>query len=128
MGAAAVLLLLLGGGIGFGIGNGAGSGAAAMAPSSAVEEPAKEEVQAESTPEMQIIETTPAPAVQVVIQVEKSSYLLGGTAVSLAEIEACIDAAAENTTFLLEDRYASAKAWDEINALFVEKGIGVVEE
>lgn len=122
VGGALAAILLLGGGLGLGSG---GEGSVPAMNEAASAEPAPAVTPAP--------ETTPAPtpspvpeAKTVRIEARQDQYFIDGTEVSLGEIEALITAE-ENADFVLEDHYASAKAWDELKALFTKYEVAVRE-
>jgi len=115
--AAAAVMLWLGDGFGFGGGTGEGDKGGEASQQAQEPEPPEED------------EEQPAPKVDIVIEVRQGEYMVDGEAVSLAGIEGMIhESDAQSTTFILRDDYASAKAWDDVKALFAEHEINVVEE
>ncbi len=122
----AALALFGGNGLGLGGGGGLGFGKDANVNSDAqnqqdeVKEPVenpKEELPEEKE------ETT------VSIEVKQGQYLIDGAEKSLAEIEALLTAEdAKDTSFVLVNNFAAAKAWDDVKALFTEYEIDVVEQ
>lgn len=65
----------------------------------------------------------------VLIEVKQSQYLINEEEKTLSEIETLLsEENAGNTVFILEDNYASTKAWDEIKKLFTSYGVSVVEQ
>lgn len=65
----------------------------------------------------------------VLIEVKQSQYLINGEEKTLSEIESLLsDENVGNTIFILEDNYASTKAWDEIKKLFTGYEISVIEQ
>ena len=65
----------------------------------------------------------------IIIEVKQSQYLVDGKEVTLSDIESMLSAdKVENTVFILEDNYASTKAWDEVKKLFTSYEISVIEQ
>lgn len=122
----AALALFGGNGLGLGGGGGLGFGKDANVNSDAqnqqdeVKEPVenpKEELPEEKE------ETT------VSIEVKQGQYLIDGAEKSLAEIEVLLTAEdAKETSFVLVNNFAAAKAWDDVKALFTEYEIDVAEQ
>lgn len=111
-------------GKGFGLGNGKGDG---DGNGSAV---SNEQDVKESETQNEVNEGTGADnGITVVIEVKQSQYLVDGKEMTLSEIESLIQGYdLENTSFIIEDNYAAAKAWDEIKELFLSYEISVVEQ
>lgn len=111
-------------GKGFGLGNGKGDG---DGNGSAV---SNEQDVNESETQNEVNEGTGADnGITVVIEVKQSQYLIDGKEMTLSEIESLIQGYdPENTSFVIEDNYAAAKAWDEIKELFLSYEISVVEQ
>ncbi|MCH5271750.1 MAG: hypothetical protein J1E83_13595 [Lachnospiraceae bacterium] len=111
-------------GKGFGLGNGKGDG---DGNANAV---SNEQDVKESEPQNEISEGTGADnEITVVIEVKQSQYLVDGKEMTLSEIESLIQGYdLENTSFIIEDNYAAAKAWDEIKDLFLSYEVSVVEQ
>ena len=111
-------------GKGFGLGNGKGDG---DGNGSAV---SNEQDINESETQNEVNEGTGADnGITVVIEVKQSQYLVDGKEMTLSEIESLIQGYdLENTSFIIEDNYAAAKAWDEIKELFLNYEISVVEQ
>lgn len=118
-----VLLLFFGDGFGFGKGAGDGEGNG---------ENTEQEVDVDEEIEDQdVTEADNDAAVEntVLIEVKQSQYLINGEEMTLSEIELLLlDENVGNTIFILEDNYASTKAWDEIKKLFTGYGISVIEQ
>ena len=122
----AALALLGGKGLGLGGGGGLGFGKDTNVNSD-VQNPQDEEKEPVENPQEELPEEK--ETVTVSIEVQQGQYLIDGTEKSLAEIEALL--AAENaadTSFVLVDNYAAAKAWNEVKALFTKYELDVVEE
>lgn len=118
----AVLALLFGKGFGLGGGTGTGDGEKQSVNSEAENTVDEEKDVVEDKKDT-------ADAVTVTIEVKQGQYLIDGAEKTLAEIEALLTGEnAANTSFVLEDNYASTKAWDEIKALFTEHEIDAVEQ
>ena len=118
----AVLALLFGKGFGLGGGTGTGDGEKQSVNSEAENTVDEEKDVVEDKKDA-------ADAVTVTIEVKQGQYLIDGAEKTLAEIEALLTGEnAANTSFVLEDNYASTKAWDEIKALFTEHEIDAVEQ
>lgn len=118
-----VLLFTFGDGFGFGWGTGDGEGNGENA-----EQEVNTEEELENRDEIEadndIVEQN-----TVLIEVKQSQYLINGEEMTLSEIESLLsDENAGNTMFILEDNYASTKAWDEIKKLFTGYGISVIEQ
>lgn len=111
-------------GKGFGLGNGKGDG---DGNGSAV---SNEQDVNESETQNEVNEGTGADnGITVVIEVKQSQYLIDGKEMTLSEIESLIQGYdPENTSFVIEDNYAAAKAWDEIKELFLSYEVSVVEQ
>jgi len=122
----AALALLGGKGLGLGGGGGLSFGEDTNVNSD-VQNPQDEEKEPVEKPQEELPEEK--ETVTVSIEVQQGQYLIDGTEKSLAEIETLL--AAENaadTSFVLVDNYAAAKAWDEVKALFTKYELDVVEE
>lgn len=120
----AVLALLFGKGFGLGGGTGTGDGDGERQNVNAETENTVDE-------EKDVVEDKKDEtiAATVTIEVKQGQYLIDGEEKTLAEIEALLTGEnAANTSFILEDNYASTKAWDEIKALFTEHEIDAVEQ
>ena len=66
---------------------------------------------------------------EISIEVKQGQYLIDGAEKSLADIEALLTAEnAGETSFVLVNDYAAAKAWDDVKALFTMYEINVVEQ
>lgn len=121
---AVVAIVALLAGKGFGLGGGTGTGEGEKQNVNAeTENTVDEEKDVVEDKKDETIETT------VTIEVKQGQYLIDGEEKTLAEIEALLTGEnAANTSFVLEDNYASTKAWDEIKALFTEHEIDAVEQ
>ncbi len=114
----------LGGGGGFGFGKDVSVNSDAENQTEDENEPVEEKK--DEVPEEKPSDETVAT---VLIEVKQGQYLIDGAEKSLADIEALLTAEdAANTSFTLENNYASAKAWDEIKALFTRYEIAVTEQ
>lgn len=111
-------------GKGFGLGNGKGDG---DGNGSAV---SNEQDVNESETQNEVNEGTGADnETTVVIEVKQSQYLIDGKEMTLSDIKSLIQGYdPENTSFVIEDNYAAAKAWDEIKELFLSYEVSVVEQ
>lgn len=111
-------------GKGFGLGKGTGDGEGNEISAGQVvseEEPVVQNKMEEEKDETDNI--------TVLIEVKQGQYLLDGEECTLSDIEAILMSdEVENTLFILEDNYASAKAWDEIKGLFTRYEISVIEQ
>ncbi len=109
-----------GGGLGLGVGNDTKVNSDAQNQTDEEKEPVeekKDETQEEKD------------AGKVSIEVKEGQYLIDGAEKSLEDIEALLTAEdAANTSFVLVNNYAAAKAWDEVKALFTKYGVAVTEE
>ncbi len=127
--AAVIAALALFGGKGLGLGGGGGLGldfgkdanvnSDVQNPQDEVKEPVenKDELPEEKN------QTT------VSIEVKQGQYLIDGEEKSLADIEALLTAeGVKDTSFVLVNNFAAAKAWDDVKALFTEYEIDVVEQ
>ncbi|MBQ2802312.1 MAG: hypothetical protein IJF07_00230 [Lachnospiraceae bacterium] len=115
------VMVFFGEGFGFGSGTGEGNGDSTVAQSS--------EEQVESSTSQTEEVSGEAANTTVTIEVKQSQYLIEGKETSLSEMEALLTAdTAKTTTFILEDNYASAKAWDELKKLFTDYELDVVEQ
>lgn len=117
-----VYLLFFGNGFGFGKGSGDGEGNG---------DNTEQEVNTDEVIEDQDVIEADNDAEQntVLIEVKQSQYLINGEEKTLSEIESLLsDENAGNTVFILEDNYASTKAWDEVKKLFTSYGVSVVEQ
>ena len=129
VGVVAILAVLaLFGGKGLGLGGGGGFGTGKDADVSSDAESRQEEVnnpvenQKEELPEEKVTGT-------VSIEVKQGQYFIDGEEKSLTDIEALLTAEdAKETSFVLVNNYAAAKAWDEVKALFTEHGVDVAEQ
>lgn len=120
--AAVIAALALFGGKGLGLGGGGGIGNDTQVNSDADKEQEKEKDPVEEKQEEK-------DAGKVSIEVKEGQYLIDGVEKSLAEIEGLLTAEdAANTSFVLVNNYAAAKAWDEVKALFTKYDIAVTEE
>lgn len=73
--------------------------------------------------------TTDAEGAVITIEVVKSDYYIDGEEKKLSEVELIIRRAdPEKTTFILEDNYASAKAWSDVRELFINLELSVIEQ
>lgn len=129
VGAVAVIAALaLFGGKGLGLGNGGGLG---LGSDTKVNSDAQNQTDEEKDPVEEKKDETQEvkDAVKVSIEVREGQYLIDGAEKSLADIEALLTAEdVANTSFVLVNNYAAAKAWDEVKALFTEYDIAVTEE
>ena len=117
-----VYLLFFGNGLGFGKGSGDGEGNG---------DNTEQEVNTDEVIEDQDVIEADNDAEQntVLIEVKQSQYLINGEEKTLSEIESLLsDENAGNTVFILEDNYASTKAWDEVKKIFTSYGVSVVEQ
>ena len=117
-----VYLLFFGNGLGFGKGSGDGEGNG---------DNTEQEVNTDEVIEDQDVIEADNDAEQntVLIEVKQSQYLINGEEKTLSEIESLLsDENAGNTVFILEDNYASTKAWDEVKKLFTSYEVTVVEQ
>lgn len=125
---ALIALLALFGGKGLGLGNGSGLGLGndTKANSDAQDQTDEEKEPVEETQDETQKEND---AVTVSIEVMEGKYLIDGEEKTLEEIETLLTAEnATDTSFVLVNNYAAAKAWDEAKALFTKYGIAVVEQ
>ncbi len=114
--------LYLGRGLGFGQGGGSGEQTGAPPPDS----PAM--TSSQPTPSSQPEGGSPEGDT-VTIEVTQSKYLIGGKEVTLDDIEARIQSAdLSSTAFRVEDNYGSAKAHDELDALFAQYEIVPIKD
>lgn len=122
-------ILFFGKGFGLGNGNGKGDGNG-NSNSNAVSDEQDISENEETETQNEVSEGTSADnGITVVIEVKQSQYLIDGKEMALSEIESMIQSYdMENTSFIIEDNYASAKAWDEIKQLFLSYEISVVEQ
>lgn len=129
VGAVAVLALLaFFGGKGLGLGGGGGLGLNKDANVNADAENKQDEVK-EPVEDVQEELPEEKETVTVSIEVKQGQYLIDGAEKSLEDIEALLTAEnAADTSFVLVDNYAAAKAWDDVKALFTEHEIDVVEQ
>lgn len=142
---AAILMLLFGGfglgGIGFGGGgNGNGSGTAsgsAGSTSAGQQSQSQPASEASSVPVSSAVSSDSADSesqgglqgLELTIVVKADSYLIGGEAYTLTEIEDLLKTADPDTSsFTVEDNFAAAKAWDELMDLFTRYEISAVEK
>lgn len=124
--AAVIAALALFGGKGLGLGNGSGLGLG-VGNDTKVNSETQNQTDEEKEPVEEKQDETVAGKVSV--EVKEGQYLIDGTEKSLADIEALLTAEdAKNTSFTLVNNYASAKAWDEVKALFTKYGIAVTEQ
>ncbi|MGN0401405.1 MAG: hypothetical protein ACI4HQ_03975 [Acetatifactor sp.] len=122
--AAAILLFIFG--KGFGLGPGLGLGTNADVGESKESESAV--VSGESVPE-ETTESSENTEVTITIEVKQDQYFVDGQEKTLEDIEGLLeDKDGVKYTYVLENNYASAKAWDDIKALFVSREISVVEQ
>lgn len=114
-------------GKGFGLGNGKGDG---DGNGNAVNNEQDMSDNEESEPQNEISGGTGADnEITVVIEVKQSQYLIDGKEMTLSDIESLIQGYdLESTSFVIEDNYAAAKAWDEIKELFLSYEVSVVEQ
>lgn len=120
---AIAFIFLFGKGFGFGDGTGDGEG-----NESSTEQNVNTDEKSE-TPDETEENKGAVDEITILIEVKQSQYLVDGKEVTLSEIESLIaDADIENTSFILEDNYASSKAWDEIKNLFTSYEISVIEQ
>ena len=119
---AAAVLLMLGGGIGLGKGAGMGTGEEASAPAETVVEQPEEQQEPVEEHKTEVV-------TNVTITVKQDQYLMNEKETTLEEIKAYIEGCdKENTSFVLVDHYASAKAWDQLKQLMTEYEISAVEQ
>lgn len=113
-----ILALFLGKGFGLGPGKGKGEGKGSGKDEQKVVTNVPEEEKEE--------EKDVADAVSVTIEVKQGQYFIDGAEKTLADIESMLTAEdAKNTSFSLEDNYASEKAWEEVKALFTKYSVDV---
>lgn len=117
-------------GFGFGEGfGGLGNPANSDAPDSSQE-------QSKTIPTTQALTESPTEAPtedgdkqeeKLMITVEKNEYIMDGKIVSLTELEEFISEN-DSITYIIEDNYASVKAWDDIQKLFSDYNIPLIEQ
>ena len=126
--AAVIAALALFGGKGLGLGSGGGLG---LGNDTKVNSDAQNQTDEEKEPIEEKKDETQEEkdTVKVSIEVKEGMYLIDGEEKSLSDIEALLTTEdAANTSFVLVDSYAAAKAWDEVKALFTKYDIAVTEE
>lgn len=117
-------------GLGFGRGGGSGDGDGkgpdataslpADAPAPESTPPAEEDAESQGGAQ---------EAITVTVEVTQGKYLIDGEEVSLADIEALLQKAdPDASTFIVDDNYGSAKAYDELTALFEQYGVSAVTQ
>jgi len=117
-------------GRGLGLGQGGGSGGDSKGPDATASLPADTPAP-ESTPPAEDDEPQGGAqqAMTVTVEVTQGKYLIDGAEVSLADIEALLQKAdPDASTFIVDDNYGSAKAHDELTALFEKYGISAVTQ
>ena len=118
------------GGKGLGLGGGGGLGLGTGKDAS-VNSDGNKQQEEQKEPEENKQEEQPAEKeeVTVSIEVKQGQYLIDGAEKSLTDIEALLTAEdVADTSFVLVNNYAAAKAWDEVKALFTEYEIAVTEQ
>ena len=128
--AAVIAILALLGGKGLGLGGGGGLGLGIGNDTNVNSETEKQtDEEKEPVEEKQDETQEEKDAAKVSIEVKQGQYFIDGVEKTLADVEALLTAeGAANTSFVLVDNYAAAKAWDEVKALFTKYDIAVTEQ
>lgn len=120
----AALAIFGGKAFGFGGGNGTGEDG----DRNMVNEQSSSFVQETDTTDATEI-TTEAGETIVTIEVIKNKYFIDGEEKNLSEVELIVRRAdSDKTIFILEDNYASSKAWDDVREIFINLERSVIEQ
>lgn len=128
--ATAVVLAVLAmfGGKAFGLGGGSGTGEDGNRNMVNKQSSVSKEQESDTTVNDEAT-TAMVEGTAIVIEVVKNKYLIDGEEKNLSEVELVIRRAdSEKTTFILEDNYASAKAWDDVREIFINLELSVIEQ
>jgi len=121
--ALAVLAIFGGKALGFG-----GTGTGEDGDRNIVNEQSSSDIQETDTTDATEI-TTEAGETIITIEVVKNKYFIDGEEKNLSEVELIVRRAnSDKTTFILEDNYASSKAWDDVREIFINLELSVIEQ
>lgn len=115
-------------GKGFGLGNGLGFGFDNDKETGESQVSRSDEASVESAPESST-ESSEVTEVTVTIVVKQKQILIDGEEKTLSDIEDLLkqEGGTTQTTYVLEDNYATNALWNDLKALFDSYGISVVE-
>jgi len=121
-----IAALAMFGGKAFGFGGGSGTGE--DGDRNVVSEQNSSNIQEADTTDATEI-TTEAGETIITIEIVKNKYFIDGEEKNLSEVELIVRRAnSDKTTFILEDNYASSKAWDDVREIFINLEISVIEQ
>lgn len=113
---------------GFGLFGGSGTGDSALSVSQEAPTQEEEPVQEVEPEEVQTPDQEPEEPQCITIEVNQDAYFMDGEATTLTKIESILAEDSDMAlTYLLEDNYGSAKAWDALKALFLSYGVSYTQ-